>query len=90
MSVKVLTDEKGFSLVEALVAMFLFVIGILGIMSSQINTIRVNSQASLITQGVELANRTVEDLLQLDYYDAQLVDDNGGAGAAGRCSRYWR
>ena len=66
MSVKISIDERGFSMVEVIVAMSLFVVGTLGIMSSQVNTMRINSKASLIGQGVELANRTVEYLFPLD------------------------
>lgn len=83
MSIKVAIDERGFSMIEVIVAMSLFVIGTMGIMSSQVNTMRINSNTSFIAQGVELANRTVEELLQLDYDDAQLIDDNGGVAAAG-------
>jgi prepilin-type N-terminal cleavage/methylation domain-containing protein len=58
---------SGFSLIEVLVAMTIFSIGILAVYSMQIHSIRGNSSARGITENITLASAKVEELMALPY-----------------------
>lgn len=62
----------GFSLIEVLVAMAIFSIGILAVYSMQIYSIRGNTSARGITENITLASAKVEELLAQTYDHADL------------------
>jgi prepilin-type N-terminal cleavage/methylation domain-containing protein len=62
----------GFSLIEVLVAMAIFSIGILAVYSMQIHSIRGNTSARGITENITLASAKVEELLAQAYDHADL------------------
>jgi type II secretion system protein I len=66
------TGVAGFSLIEVLVAMAIFSIGILAVYSMQIHSIRGNSSARGITENITLASAKVEELLAQAYDHADL------------------
>ena len=72
-----LKNNKGFTLIETLVALMVFTIGILALNRMQLVSIRGNSNASGITSSANWAAGQVEQLLRLDYADAILDDDDG-------------
>ncbi|MDL2328130.1 prepilin-type N-terminal cleavage/methylation domain-containing protein [Desulfosarcina sp. OttesenSCG-928-A07] len=65
-------NADGFTLVEVLVAMTIFSIGILGMAALQISSIRGNATSSLITLCTIMGENRVEMLMGLDYADAAL------------------
>ena len=87
-------NQSGFTLLEVLIALFIFSIGILGVNAMQITSIKGNSTANRITQASNLAADQIEAILSLDYDDVALndndtdgtaqdansdgIDDNGG------------
>lgn len=80
-----LRDEKGFTLIEVMVALFVFTIGILALNKMQLVAIRGNSNANGLTGASSWAAGQVETILDLEYDDPLLDDDGGGAadGLAG-------
>lgn len=66
--------EKGFTLIEVLVATVILSLGLLGLARVHIATIQVNTIASRLTQATTLAQDRVEQLLALPYNDPALVD----------------
>lgn len=62
----------GFTLVEVLIAMAIFSIGILGMAALQISSTRGNATASLITLGTIMGENRVEMLMGLNYGDSAL------------------
>ena len=62
----------GFSLIEVLVSMAIFSIGILAVYSMQIHSIRGNTSARGITENITLASAKVEELLAQAYDHADL------------------
>ena len=72
------TNEKGFTLIEALIALAIFSIGILGVASMQITAIKSNTIARLQTESAALAVDRMERLHKLTYTDSDL--DNGTHG----------
>lgn len=71
--------EEGFTLIEAIIGMFVFTIGILAMVSMQVTALNGNSLARSLTQGANFAASQVETLRPLDYLeDADLT--NGAHG----------
>ena len=66
--------EKGFTLIEVLVAMAVFSVALLGLARMQIAAIQVNTIASRLTQGTTLAQDRAERLMALPYNDPTLAD----------------
>lgn len=64
--------EDGFSLLEVLVAMAIFAIGILAVYSMQFTAIRGNATARGVTETITLASGKVEELMALSYDHSDL------------------
>ena len=65
--------EGGFTLIEVLVAMAIFLIGILAVLMMHIKAINTNAGARSVTENYTWAMDKVEELLVLNYSDAQLA-----------------
>ncbi len=65
--------NRGFTLIEVLIAITIFAIGILAVGSMQISAINTNAGARTYTTVVTLAKDRAEELLALPYDDADLV-----------------
>jgi type IV pilus assembly protein PilV len=70
-------NNRGFTLVEILVAITIFAIGLLAILRLQLTTIQGNAKAQAITEGTATAQGLIEDILRLDYSHPWLDDDDG-------------
>jgi len=69
------SGQGGFTLIEAIIAMFVFTVGILGAVSMQISSINANSTSRSLTQGANTAANQIENLRPLDYVsDAALTE----------------
>jgi type IV pilus assembly protein PilV len=75
------SEQAGFTLLEVLVAVVIFTIGILSVNAMQIAAIGGNTAANRITQSTTWASDRVESLLGLDYGDTVLNDGNGDGDA---------
>lgn len=69
-------NNKGFSIIEVLVGLTIFAIGILALAKVQIVSLKGNSQSRQITEASYLAQSRMEVLTRLPYDD--LVDDGSG------------
>jgi type IV pilus modification protein PilV len=72
-----ISNEKGFSLIEILIAITVFAIGILAVGKMQITAIKGNSFANDLTTATTLAQDRMEKLICLSYIDDDLLDTNG-------------
>ena len=72
--------DKGFTLVEVVIALSILSIGLLAIASMQILAIHVNSTANNMTEGTTWAQDKLEELLALPFTDSDLVDSNATVG----------
>lgn len=61
--------ESGFTLIEILIAMTIFAIGILAVTSMQIMALQTNARASRSTEAFTLATDKMEELIRTDYDD---------------------
>lgn len=80
--------NDGFTLLEVLVAMVVFTLGVLALFAMQVGAIKGNSQASNITRATTVALDQIEQVLSWDSnaVNANLADTNivfAGAGADG-------
>jgi prepilin-type N-terminal cleavage/methylation domain-containing protein len=66
--------DKGFTLVEVLMAMMVFSLALLELGRMQLVATQVNTVAGRLTQGTTLAQDRVERLMTLPYDDPQLAD----------------
>lgn len=69
--------ETGFTLVELMIAIVIFSIGLLAVSSMQVGAIKGNCTANGITQGATWAENQVERLIGLAYDDPELTDTDG-------------
>jgi len=82
-------DEKGFSLIEILIAMTIFAIGVLALAEMQVTAIRGNAFSSSTTDGTTLAQDRIEQLMSLPYDDANLNAGNHGPVTQGVYNLSW-
>jgi type IV pilus assembly protein PilV len=68
-------NNKGFTLIELMIAIVIFSIGLLAMAQLQMFSIRYNSEAQRMSEATTLAQGKMEDLMSLDYADTDL--DNG-------------
>jgi len=73
--------ENGFTLIEVMVAIVIFTIGILGCYKLQLHTSYSNILANSVSNSATWATYTVEQLLAKDYDDSSLNDTVAGAYA---------
>jgi type IV pilus modification protein PilV len=67
-----LPGEKGFTLVEVLIAVSIFAVGLLAVAMMLDTAIQYNSSARYITEATEIAHSQMEKLLSSPYDDANL------------------
>jgi prepilin-type N-terminal cleavage/methylation domain-containing protein len=70
------TWSKGFTLIEVLIGLAIFSIGILGVAAMQISATNGNSSAGRVTSNITWAFDRVEELMALPYTHAALSAGN--------------
>jgi prepilin-type N-terminal cleavage/methylation domain-containing protein len=80
---KRICGQEGFTLVEALVAIVIFAIGIIGCYTMQMNSIGSSIQANTMTTSSTWATYAIENLLALEY-DNNLLKNSSGNAVDGR------
>ena len=66
--------QKGFTIIEIMIAIVILAIGLLSVASMQINAIKGNKFSDNITCALTLAEDKMEELLGLDYNNPELED----------------
>ena len=72
MLLKNVTSEHGFTLIEALLSLFVLMIGILGMMAMQTNAVRCNYRAATLTCASAVASGELENLRARSFSDSVL------------------
>lgn len=75
--------ESGFTLVEVLVSMVIFSIGILAIINMQLLSASTNVKSRGMTEGIIVAQNTIETLSSLGFTHVDLTDRTTGANVGG-------
>ena len=65
--------QRGFSIIEAMIASIIMLVGLLGLASLQIVGVRSNHFGRHMTQGSQLAQDLIESLQRWDYNDVRLT-----------------
>lgn len=73
-----MTGEKGFTLIEILIAIVILGIGFMGLANLQISCIHNNSHSCCLTKAVTLAQDKMEELKNLHPGHLDLADTNPG------------
>ena len=71
------TGQQGFTLIEIMISVTVFAIGILAVASMQVKAIKTDSQASRITEVATSVEETVERITALGYDNFFLSDTDG-------------
>lgn len=74
--------QGGFSLIEALVAILIFSIGILALIALQVTSVRQSTNARYRSEAALLANRLIGEMWTSDRVAANLQANYGTGGAA--------
>lgn len=80
------SDQKGFSLLEVLIAISIMAIGLLALCQMQIKAIQGNAFSGKTTDATTLAQDTLERLMTLDYTDADLTAGSHPPGSQAQIS----
>jgi hypothetical protein len=73
-------SEKGFSIIEVMLGILVFMVGMLGVAMLHISVVQGNTHAGDMFEATSLASSRLENLLALPYDDA-LLNDTDGNGA---------
>jgi len=79
MKTTTLNNQQGFSLIEAMIAMVILSIGLLAVGLMQIGAMKANTNAHSRSDGVTLAQSTMDTLRSLPLNDNRLTDSDPGA-----------
>lgn len=74
-----LQNCRGFSLLEILFGMTVFMIGMLGVIALNISSLKSNTFSGNMSEAVIIAGDTIEELMTLDF-DHAFLDDTDGDG----------
>jgi type IV pilus assembly protein PilV len=72
--IKTSQKDQGFTLIEVLIALTIFAVGLLAVAAMQTSAITVNSTAGQITTRMTWAQDKLEELMALPYSDPLLED----------------
>jgi type IV pilus assembly protein PilV len=72
--IKTIQKDQGFTLIEVLIAITIFAVGLLAVAAMQTSAITVNSTAGQITTRMTWAQDKLEELMALPYSDPPLED----------------
>lgn len=86
---QLVSNDNGFTLIEILIAILMFSVGILAVSSLQLNSIKGNTQANSFTLAGSTASNHSESLKALAFNDPQLDDGSHPAQPLGRLWVGW-
>ena len=73
-------NQNGFTLIEVLIGITVFAIGILALTIMQIGAVKGNSSAGSLTEASTVGQDKLEELMTLDYANVVDLNDDDGDG----------
>lgn len=83
------SSKAGFTIMEILIAMAIFAIGILGVAKMQNQSVISNTDARLYTERSFRMAGEIERLMNLDYNDPEIDDGDSGSISSDRYTINW-
>ena len=83
------SDQRGFSLIETMIALAIFSIGLLAVASLQITALTGTTKAGKITDATTVATDRIELLSGLDFTDSDLTAGTTHQITTGNCTVVW-
>ena len=80
--IKKMRNDKGYTLIEMLIAIAILSVGLLAVATMQISSIRVNDTARRMTRRATMAQDRVEYIMSLKYTHADLTSGAHTDGSA--------
>lgn len=71
-------NEAGFTFIEVMAAMFIFLIGMMAVLTLQVTAIKGSAKASDIKEAVQCSASCAEKILTRNYSDVQNIDKSVG------------
>jgi len=85
-----LAGQQGFTLLEVMIALVIFAVGVLGLAAMQIDFIQGNDTARELTEAANRASDKIEQLMSVGYTDSDLdVNANPHTEAGGGYNLSW-
>jgi len=78
MILKYISGQAGLTLLETMIALFVFSVGVLGVASMQVNSMHMNAEARRATCDSIAASEYLEAILAVPYDDPLLRDPDDG------------
>jgi len=78
-----MSNESGFTLIEVLIALSIFAVGLLALASMQVTSLRGNANSQLFTAATALAEGTLDGMLARSSNDAVFNTDAADVEIAG-------
>ncbi len=69
--------QSGFTLLELLIALVIFSVGILGVYSMQLSAVTGNSKSRIVTEATRSGAEMIETVISMAYDNDALDDDDG-------------
>lgn len=85
---KMIFNEKGFSMIEMMIALVLLMVGLLAVAQMQIAAIQGNSSANRMSRATTLGSDRIEKLIKRSYKHADLTEGDH-ADAANPIDNYY-
>jgi type II secretory pathway pseudopilin PulG len=70
------SGEKGFTILEIVIGVSIFLVGMLGVAAMEISAIRAEAFSIRLTEATLMARSTFEEMMTLSYSDTKLDDDD--------------
>lgn len=70
-------NQKGFTLIEVMIALVVLVVGVIGVMSMQLLTIKGNADAMAISRAVQDGSAVLDMVNSLNFGDNKLAEGAG-------------
>ena len=71
-----ISEEKGFTILEIVIGVSIFLVGMLGVAAMEISAIRAEAFSIRLTEATMLARSTFEELMSAPYSDSRLDAPN--------------
>ena len=81
---KPMANNRGFTLIETLVAMAIFSIGIVALYSMRVGSVTSNSKSARITGATSWGEDQVEQFVGMDYATVVAFDNDGDGGGTSK------